>query len=375
MKTLLPILIASLFFAYLTEITTVGQYGKVRQQSSANKLFFFLLFITLAMPAGLRYSYNDTGNYIRGFQSGPLLPELLTSGELHILENPAFEVYRALVRTLTSNYHIFLLIPSFFIQYSYISFIRRYCSSFTMGIAIYFLFGTYVFSFAAMKQAIAMAILLFAIPRLLERKYLQFYLLVFIAFLFHTYAISFAILPLFMTQPWKLRTFLVLFIALAIMVNFQSVIGSFLDAANDSGKTVADYEVFDNNQINILRVLVYAVVPLMSFFLRGYLFRGKYDESYNLLIHMAVISFAIMLLGTINGANMFGRMAQYFEFGIICSLPWMITRSFEPRSARTVTVIALSCFFFYFFYANQINMSFDDAYRAVTFLEFIQSLF
>jgi len=333
------------------------------------------LLVTLAVPSGLRYSYNDTANYIRGFQNSLPLLKLLTSGTLSILDNPGFEIYNSLVYTFTDNYHVFFLFPSFFIQYSYICFIRRYSSSLTIGIAVYFLFGSYVFSLAAMKQAIAMAILLWAVPKLLDRKYLQFYLIVFIAFLFHTYAIAFVILPLFMAQPWKIRTFLLLFGALAVMVNFQTVIGSFLDAANESGKSVAEYEVFDNNQINIIRVMVYGVVPLMSLILKNYLFCGEYDEDYHLLIHMAIISFSIMLLGTINGANMFGRMAQYFEFGIVCSLPWMIRKAFEPRSAKLVFVIALACFSLYFFYANQIALVFDDHFSRATVLEFILSLF
>ena len=82
-----------------------------------------------------------------------------------------------------------------------------------------------------------------------------------------------------------------------------------------------------------------------------------------------------MSLGTISGANMFGRMAQYFEFGMICGLPWMIQKSFEPKSAKFVMSLAACCFFAYFFYAYQINLVFDDHYRAVTIFQFLQSLF
>lgn len=374
MRTLMPIILSCLFFAYFTEITTIGRYG-VSRQSSANRFFFLCLLISAALPAGLRTSYNDTWNYISNFLNSPSLPELLSSGELELLQNPAFQIYRSLLRSVTDNYHIFLMIPAFFVQYSYFSFIRRYCASFTIGIAIYFLFGTYVFSLAAMKQTIAMAVLMLAVPKLLDKKYLQYYLLVFLAFLFHTYAIAFAILPLFTAQPWKLRTYVLLFSIIFVMLNFQSVIGAFLDAANESGKSVSEYEVFDNNQINIIRVLVYGVVPLMSLVLKDYLFRGTYNKDYHLLIHMAIFSFSIMLLGTINGANMFGRMGQYFEFGIICSLPWIISKAFEPRSAKLVTVIAIGCFFFYFFYANYIALPFDSLFRSISFIEFIKTLF
>ena len=375
MQTLLPILMFSLLFSYLTERTTVGEYGTGQYQTSLNKLFFFLLLCTLALPVGLRTSYNDTWAYIKSFSNFEPVGVLVKSNAFHILRNPAFILYCSLLRSVTSNYHIFLLIPAFFVQYSFVRFIRRYSPSFTVGVGIYILLGTYVFSFAAIKQTIAMAVLLFAIPELLEKNYAKFYMLVFIAVLFHTYAIAFLVLPLFVSRPWDMRTVLFLSLMAFVMLNFETVITSFLEAADESGKTIAEYEVFDGTTINTLRVAVYAVTPAMSLFFQRYLFRSSKNKQYQLFVNMSIISVAIMSLGTISGANMFGRMAQYFEFGMICGLPWIIKKVFEPRSAKLVTGIALVLFFVYFYYAYQINMVFDDHYRAVTIFEFIISLF
>ena len=374
MKTLLPIFISALLLAWLTERTTLGKFHEGRHQTAQNGLCFFLLLLVLSLPVGLRQSYNDTGAYIVGFRNSPPLNQLFVPGELHLLGNPAFKVYCSLIRTVTDNYHIFFLIPAFFVQYAFLVFIRRYSPSFTVGVGLYILLGTYVFTFAAMKQTIAMAILALSIPCLQRKKYVSYYLLVFLAFLFHTYAIAFAILPLFMAKPWKLRTFLLLFAVALVIQNFELAIGSFLDYADESGKSIAEYEVFDNSSINLLRVAVYAVAPVLSLLLRRYLFRSAEDEPYQMLVNMSIISVAIMFLGTVNGANMFGRMAQYFELGMICCLPWMIRKAFEPRSARLILFAGACCFFVYFFYAYQINLVFDDHYRAVTLLQFLQSL-
>lgn len=375
MNTLIPIFILSLLFAHLTEKTTVGVYGRGTRQPVQNQLFFFALLCTLAIPVGLRRMFNDTGAYIDNFNESLALWELLTSGELHVLANPAFQVYSSLLHDLTGNYHVFFMIAAFFVQYSFIRTIRRYADSFVIGIGLYICLGTYVFSMAAMKQTIAMAILMLAIPNLLDRSYVKYYFLVFVAFLFHTYAIAFAILPLFNVKPWKLRTIVLLVAVYIVMENFESVIGSFLDYANEQGKDVAEYEVFDNAQINVFRVAVYAVVPLLSLVFRSYLFRGKYAPCYNILIHMSIISFSFMLLGTISGANMFGRMANYFELGMVCSLVWIVRRAFNRQSARAVMLVAAGCFLFYFYYAYKITLDFDEHYRAVTIFQFIESLF
>lgn len=374
LKTLIPILLYSVILAYLTERTAVDNRGNIRA-TAGSKLCFVLLVCVLALPIGLRTSYNDTYAYIKGFRQSMELVELFQSGELHILKNPAFRIYESVMHGLTDNYHIFFMLPAFFTQYAFAKTIQRYAHSFPIGITLYFFLGTYVFSFAALKQTIAMAILALAIPKLLDKKYGQFYLLTFMAFLFHTYAIVFAVLPIFTVKPWGWRTFALLFVVFAVVANFEPVIGSFLDYASEQGKEIAEYEVFDNNQINTFRVAVYAVVPLLSLIFGRYLGTKKGTPAYNLLIHMSIISCAFMILGTVNGANMFGRMANYFEIGMICSLTWIIDRVFTKSSARLIVTVALACFFGYFYYAYRINLDFDANYYSVTILQFIKSLF
>lgn len=375
MTKLFTIFICSLLFAYLTERTTVGVYGDGRRQPAGNRFLYTMLLITMILPAGLRAYYNDTGAYIRNFTESTGLAGLLTSGELHILQNPAFSLYTALVRSFTDNYTVFFMLAAIFVQASFVHTIRLYVRPFTAGIGLFFCLGTYVFSLAAMKQTIAMAILMLAIPRLLRKQYIQYFLIVFAAFLFHTYAIAFIILPLFHVKPWKWRTYVLLVGIFIIMGNFEPIIGSFLDYANESGKSIAEYEVFDNAQVNILRVMVYAVVPVMSLLFRKYLFNDKNEKPYWLFVNMSIISCSIMLLGTISGANMFARMAMYFEIGIVCSLAWMVKKIFAADTRQMVFSVAAVCFLIFFIYANAVALRFDDSYGTVSLREFIVSLF
>ena len=375
MKTLFPILVCAMILAYATEKTTVYRNGTMSRRSSTNRLLYVMLLLTAILPVGMRRIFNDTGSYIRGFEESMTLLELLNSGTLELLGNPAFKIFTALVRSLTDNYHIYFMIAAIFVQYAYISTIRRYSYSFTLGVGLYICLGTYVFSIAAMKQTIAMGILMLAIPSLLKKRYVKFYILVFIAFLFHTYAIAFVILPLLCSKPWRIQTFIIIVVMIMIMSNFESVIGSFLDYANESGKEVAEYEVFDDASVNIFRVMVYGVVPVISLMFKRYLFGVENaPKEYELFVHMAIVSWAIMMLGTVSGANMFARMAFYFEFGIILSLPWIIGKVFTRKSATLVFGVAGICFFIYFFYANAVALDFDEQYRAVSLWEFFQPI-
>lgn len=371
MTKILPTVIGALFFAWMTEVSTRGKYG-IHKQSPANYIPYFMLIVILSIPVALRQSYNDTGSYIRGFVTALPLSEFLSSGELHILKNPLFYFYESFVRTYTDNYLYFFFLPSFFVQYSYVRFIRRHSPSFFMGIGLYLFLGTYTFSLAAMKQTIAMAILLYAVDALIERKNIRFYLLVFTAFLVHTYALMFLILPLFTVRPWSPRSFLILLATFFVMTNFDSLLGAFIEFANESGKNVSSDEIIGAASINPIRVAVYAVPSIFALLFRRYLFYGRKDREHNIIVNMAFLTVMIMSVGLINAANMFGRMGQYFEFGVICGLPWMLTKPFEKNSERLVYLIAIICFAGYFCYSNLVQLVFDDSYYRYTVLEFFE---
>ena len=370
MSKILPFLVAALFFAWMTESSTRGKYG-VHRQSAANYIPYILLILTLTMPVAMRRTFNDTGTYIRNFYAAKPLSVLLNSGTLHLLRNPLFQIYQALIRSFTSNESVFFTISALFVQYSYVRFIRRHSPSLLMGIGLYLFLGTYVFSLAAMKQTIAMAVLLYAVEALMERRNRRFYLLVFVAMLFHTYSLMFVILPLFTVKPWSARTFLLLAGILFIMDNFNTVLEGFIELANESGKNVSSEEIIGTASINPIRVAVYAVPSVFALVFRRYIFVGEGDREHNILVNMAFLTVAIMSVGLVNAANMFARMGQYFEFGIICSLPWMISKPFEKSSERLISMIAIVCFAGFFCYANLVQIYFDDHYGRYTLMQYL----
>lgn len=373
MSEMLPILLGGLFWGFLTERSTHGIYG-VHKQHRGNQLAFAMLVLSLALPIAMRTYYNDTYIYISNFVKGETLPELLAGGSLHLLRNPAFAVYSALVRTFTDNHGIFFLFPALFVQYSYMRFVRRHCQSLVLGVLLYFCLGTYVFSLGAMKQTIAMALLLYATDYLMEHNYKKFGLLVFLAFLFHTYALVFLLLPLFTNKPWTLRTFGLLGVIVLCMINFEDVIYSFLEILNEGGKSVSDTEIIGTAGINPLRVAVYAVVPLFALVFRRYLFYGRECREYSILVNMSILCVSIMSIGLVSAANMFARMGQYFEFGVICSLPWMLEKPFEKSSTRLVTLLAAGCFVVYFIYSNVFWAPFDPNFTRSTLMEYLSTI-
>lgn len=321
-----------------------------------------LLMAALSLFAGLRTEFNDTGNYAMGFRNAVGIAEFLADPEnLNPVKNPLFYLCQSLLREFTDEPQWLILLSSIFTQVCLLRFFKRYSPHFAMTVFLYFALGTFNVTLAAMKQTIATAILTLGFPLLEQRKLGRYYLVVLVAGLFHTYAVCFAVLPLFTRRPWSLFTFLFIGGVTYVLMNFRTVIEEFMEQANALGKTLESYEVFDDHTVNLLRVGVYMVTPLFSLcFARWLNFdAGRMDH---ILIHMSIISMSFMLMGTQAGANMFARMAHYFEIGTLCCLPGMLYKPFEKSSVRLVTVLAVLCFLGFFVYANQ---SFDSSFQAI----------
>ena len=367
------LMVLCLIFAQASEKHTRQCQARGLPYYARNDGALWLLILALSLFSGLRTSYNDTWNYISGFRSAPGIAGFLADPEnLNPFKNPLFYFYQSILKDLTGNPQHLIFTTSVFSQVCFVRFFKRYSQNFTFTVFLYFTLGTFCFTLAAMKQVVAMSVLTLAFPALQQRRWGRYYLLVVIAMLFHTYAIAFAVLPLFTQRPWSVFTYLFVSAMVVLMMNFEQVITEFMEQANDLGKTLADYELFDSHTINVFRLFVYAVPPIISFVFQRWIIPES-TRTNNILIHMSIISLAFMSMGTQSGANMFGRMSTYFELGTLCCLPDMMAATFEQRSHNLVRGFAIAGFLGFFIYANAINSSFDDGYRAISIFELVFS--
>ena len=373
MSKLLLLFAASVILAYLSEQHTRAVLASGRRYSVWNDGAYLLLVVILTLFAGLRTSYNDTGNYMSAFKSVPVLSDFLaTPDNLNPFKNPLFNAYQSFLKTCGFDSQMLIFLSAFFTQACFVRFIKRYASQFTFSIFLYFTLGTFVLTLAAIKQVLGMALAALAFPYLEKKQWAKYYFFVFLAMLTHTYALAFAFLPLFRVKPWGIFTFLFMTVVVAVMMNFEETITAFMDQANDLGKSLADFEVFSDTTINIFRLAVYAVPPLISIVFRKWVLHDT-NRMENTLIHMSIISLAFMIMGTQAGANMFGRMGNYFELGTLCCLPTMLKKTFDNKSYGLISVVACICFLGFFVYANALGGHFDSEYNAIGLIDLILS--
>lgn len=338
-------------------------------------IFMIAVIVWMTCFSFLRTSYNDTETYITHFmQSETAADFFVRDGLLDWTGNPLSELYRDVVRDATTNYHIYFFFPAFLSSFAVVKLFKRYSVNPAFSLLIFFSIGTYVMYIAALKQCFAMFFLLLALPYAIDRKYVRFYLLVFVAMLFHTHAFMFAIVPLLFGKPWGKTSIGFLLAAIFAMATYDATLGAFMEYAQSIGALVAEIEVFDNNPINILRVIVYWVPALLALAFRKRLFSNS-TRTENLFVNMSMVSAFILMIGLIQAANLFARMAAYFEIATAIALPWMIKKLFTKRSAQFITICAAVLYFGYFLYEFGVSKDFGNDYSAISLWQFVTSLF
>lgn len=367
MIQLLVLLAVSMCLAYCSQkgILVIG----ITQKRKLDIPFVIMITI-LALFVGLRTNFNDTYTYISTFKTYPTVSQVINSDH-ELMDNPLFYLFQAFFKHhIIDDANAFFLVIAFFSLGSILHFIKKHSDNFPFSVLIFFALGLYVSHLAAMKQCLAIGILTFAIDALINKKYIRYFIIVFIAMLFHAYAIFFAVLPFFTHKPWSIATYFTIAALLLVMFSFESVITNFLSIADDAGKSIDSKYIFDTESINLFRLAVFAVPPLLSFVFQELLDK-VYDRSKMIIMNMSIISFFIMCLGLSGGANLFGRSAIYFELGAIIMTPTIIQNIFDDNSKKLGIIITSGCYLLFFAYSIQ---GFSTEYRAISVIELLTNL-
>ena len=338
-------------------------------------IFTIIVIVWLTCFSFLRTSYNDTWNYIFAWNNSNGARAFLESGGLlDLTGNPLSNLWREISHDISNNYHIYFFPPALLSSFAAVKLFKRYSVDPAFSMLIFFSLGTYITYVAALKQCFAVFFLLLSIPYADEKKYVRFYLLVAIAILFHTHAFMFLILPILFGRPWGSITYLGLLATIFAMLTYDRTLGAFMEYAQSIGALVDEVEVFDGHQINLMRVAVYWILPMLALIFRKRLFRDS-SRRENLFVNMSIVCAMILTIGTVQAANLFARMAAYFEIATAIALPWMIKRLFTKRSAQFITICAAVLYFGYFLYEFGVSKGFGNDYSAITLWQFVTSLF
>lgn len=166
---------------------------------------------------------------------------------------------------------------------------------------------------------------------------------------------------------------LIFLVLVGAMLTHRFTLNVLMTQLEKIGILVSEEEIFDGHALSIVRVAVYLIPALLALIFRKRLFEDS-SRMENLIVNLSCMSGFVLMIGLAEGANLYARMAAYFEVFTALSLPWMIHKIFDKWSATLMSILCTSCFFGYFLYEFVVSKSFDADYQAITLGQFMMEL-
>ena len=280
------------------------------------------------------YQTLSFGEIMRGFR--------LIGGSTHDLGvESGYVLLNWVVGRLGFSFHSFLVFYAAIVVGSVSLFIYRYCENAALGFATFISLGAFVSFFGILRQSLALAIFLLAIPALERRKPIRFFFIVIIAGLFHQSLFIAAVLY-FVVKLKANKALYVIFIGASLTLTlitpvlYNNVVFPIIV------KLGRYYYLNDFEWNNMFAVMMVLAVFFMFFFKN----REREDNSMQcgFLMSLPLQALAFYL-------PIFSRLSGAVFFNFVCVLLPNTLSRIENRNQRfqanTVAYIGLLAFYLY----------------------------
>jgi hypothetical protein len=361
--------------AYISDMNSsyeIDKYG-VKKYVYKEKFFFSLLAIGMAVFVGLRTAGNDTYRLMYEATSSNI-SDISQINWTSFASAPGLQFVCICLKSIGATTQDYFMLFALFTVCTDLWFVRKYSEDIWLSVFFFITMGVYTFTMAAIKQTTAVAFLLIATDRAIEKKNVRFIIWVTIAMLFHPYSFVYLIVPLLFFKPWTKRTYFLIAGSVLVALGLSRFMGGILDMTDALGGSYDD-TAFVGEGVNIFRVLVVFVPVVLSFFLKNTFTDDEENRTPYLIMNLSMVNAFVMFIGLFGTANYFARLANYFLIFQTLSLPWLL-KQFVGKSKRIMLVGSLVCYFAYFYYGTVIaNGVFDNEYRFTTLAEFFKQLY
>lgn len=362
------LLILALGLLWMYEHAYIGNRER-KLSNSKISIIFIILIILLGGFLGLRTGYNDTGTYKRGYEALKSIPEFWRTFDLSLSSDPGFNLCNAILKTLGVSTQNWLMLYALVTMALYLQFIKKNYNDLLLNMFLFFTVGSYVFIGAAIKQSMATAICLCALPLAIEKKWSKYFLLIFIASTFHMYALIYLLVPLLMFKPWGRKTIFLFVGTVIIAFSLEQLLGSINVITTSLGETYTVSD-FSGEGVNFFRVLVCNVPAFLLLLFHKEVFDNSTKKE-NLLFNLSMVNGCIMFIGMFGTANYFARLANYFVATQIITLPWMISK-IKGRQQKIIKVVMIIGYLLFFYYdCNVVYGRFSQRFMRLGVMEYL----
>lgn len=356
-------------FLWLAVIAPVSHLDLTcREELCGNKperrnriLFALIAMLPVILMVTYRDMFGDTMAYRRAYTRMPdyfeEIPEYLEGIE----KDRGFYLFSAIIKiTVAYNYRVYFFVLALLQGVTVAMLFRKYSSDFAISLFLFIASADYVsWMYNGVRQFTAVTIILLGTPLYLKRKIIPSILLILLASQFHQSALL--MIPFILIAPGKAWNWKTLLFTLATIVvvffidRFTDILDNLL-VSTQYTNVVSDYTAFGDDGTNPIRVLVYSIPAIISFF-----FRKQIQETdspvINFCTNMSIISMGLYVVSMFTSGIFIGRLPIYASLYGYILLPWEIENLFGKSIKRVVTVSMVLGFLGYYYY--QMHFTWD----------------
>lgn len=314
--------------------------------------FIFVSFLVLFFISGFR-GINvgiDTPTYIEWFEEFNRIGWERTFSTKKDVEF-GWLLINYWVSKISHNPQLLIIVVSFLILSLHFMFLKKTSKNIFISIILFLSFNHFFTSMCSLRQFIAMGIVFFVYPMLIEKKYIKVFILMAIAFFFHysTLIFDIGILLAFLFSKKKRWIWIFLLFSFFSVPVFVKLFNLLI-----SGIPKYSYYMLSRtaNSVGKLRT-VYIIIEIC---LIVYVLMNKKLKSREMNIECILITFSITigLLGA--KIPLMFRLGYYFEYFLLLLVPELIVASTKKITLEFYTVYFSFLFYAYYLYENSAGM-------------------
>lgn len=330
----------------------VSELHILTKQDIDNKKFYILPFLVLAIFSALRYGigidYQTYQIHIMNIQSDGMIYNP------NIYIEPGFQIIIEICAAFITKDPVFVMcIMSFLTNFFFLKVIYDQSKDIKLSIFFYLTWGYYFLAFNSIRSYFAMALALYSLRFVINKKYVRFLILIIIAALFHKSALI--CIPFYIIANRELKPihFVFSILALAAVVIFKNQIETLIFKVYPS-YLGSVYDVNEFSYLNILKGI--AVVGL------GCLFYQKVKSSKLLTVCFNLNFFALVFYCVCYWVPQASRIGFYFNITCLILIPNLLKEIENKNSKYLISfvfiVLSLVLFFMLMkgFYSSSIQL-------------------
>lgn len=343
--------------------TAIGQQSVVNICGKYEKRYSLIWAVIVMLPviwwAGNRNAMAaDTSVYISQFNSMPNTFSEINTYMESVTKDKGFYYLSALIHIFITNDSVVYFLILAAIQGGILVWVyRKYSTDYVLSIFLFIASTDYIsWMYNGIRQFMAVTITFLGIELILKKKYVLSVLLIFVAAQFHQSALL--VIPfVFIAQgkAWNKKTTFFLLIMLVAIAGAGSFTGLLQQALADTQyqNVVTDWTASNDDGTNILRVLVYSVPAILSFWGRKTI-QKQDDPVINLCTNMSIASAGLYLLSAFTSGIFIGRLPIYFSLYSYILLPWEGDHLFGEDGGKIIKCCMIIAYLLFYYYSMHV---------------------